>query len=226
MSRKLERSSPVSRLAASQILSAEDAALIREAYHLQHTLGASVWAEWDKTAGPLVYKTGTYEVLIGSSDPPDGFEPVWSDTYGDTVLVRPSDDVRKYRAAFPFEGTWTAVLSPPDPEENSARWVVLVAHELFHVWQNQVRSERILNPFVGKHADEHELSFPFPHDNDRISSLYRLEAEEVFRACTADTLRGARARTTVRLLAHANVVAPAVYEDSLAFVFKRWYGMG
>ncbi len=203
-------------------LTPEDEALIEEAFHLQGALGPDIWAEWGPMEAPLLYKAGGWDYLVGHPAPPPRFQPTGRRLLGRQLLAAAATDSNAYLAAFPVEGVWTAVVSRPGPDLGPARWEVLVVHELFHVWQHRVRPDRVVDPFVGPHAGEHELSFPFPYDSGRVRALQRLEGEQVFLACTADSLPPAAARRAVVLLGDAGKLAPGAFDDSLALVYKKW----
>ncbi|MEZ4647318.1 MAG: hypothetical protein R3E97_00790 [Candidatus Eisenbacteria bacterium] len=209
-------------LAPSGGLDASDVALLEEAFRLQAELGSEVWPTWGPMETPVLYKTGSQEFLIGHPSPPDQFVMTGQTFRGQPVLAAASTDSTFYLAAFPYEGTMTVVVSRPSPDSDMARWVVLANHEMFHVWQKRVRPDRVVEPFVGAHAMEHELSFPFPYDDDAVLSLLRLDGEEVFLGCSADSLPPATARRTVGLLRHVDQLGPSVFSDSLAFVYKKW----
>lgn len=220
MSMGMSVGSPVAH--AEPHLSQADAALIGEMFHLRDTLGDHLWTDWAGHAAPVLYKTRTEDVLLDHPVPPDDFHRAYDDALADSVWVRAQTDSTRYGAAFPFAGRWTVVVSRPDPGDDPCLWTLTAAHELFHVHQNRMRATRIVNPFVGPHAGEHELSYPFPHDAPAVNALFALEGELVFRALEADpadTLLLARTRAA---LGHTHTLAATAFTDSLDFMFKQW----
>jgi len=70
-------------------VSSSDSIRIVEAYHLNHRLAQQVWPGWQQTSTPLILVTGSYEFLVGSSSPDQGFQPLCSDSLiGKPVFIR------------------------------------------------------------------------------------------------------------------------------------------
>jgi len=204
--------------APSPSLTHADMALINEVYHLQRVAGAAIWPGWNADDAPFLYKTAHWDFLMNHPRPPAPYKAVFDSIYGDTLYIARNSDSLSYRAAYPVNGRFTVVMTTPGEDDDPCRWVIKGVHELFHVFQNKVRQQRIVNPFVGPHADKHELSYPFPYDDSIIPSYMRLEAEHIFSAIQS----GKNDPKIKKLHAHFQMVGSRVFLDSLDWRFKQW----
>ena len=203
-------------------LSEADLALLKEAYHLQEQLAPHVWSDWNGDSVPLLYKTSDCDYLVNHPAPPPEFIKFQNSPLGGDVWTRSNVDTVGYQATFPINGVFTAVMSSPDDTYSPSLWVLKAMHEFFHIFQHQQNKERLVNPFVGPHADKHELSYPFPYDDQAIKSLMRIEAEEIFRVISGSDTSAIVLRMTPRLLGHVQKVAERVFRDTLDLKYKRW----
>ncbi len=204
--------------APSPSLTPADMAIIDEVYHLQREAATSIWPGWVADDAPFLYKTAQWDFLLNHPKPPARYKAVFDSLYGDTLYMAGNSDSLSYRAAYPVNGHFTVVMTAPGKDDDPCRWAIKGVHELFHVYQNKVRPQRIVNPFIGPHADKHELSYPFPYDDGIISSYMRLEAEHIFDAIH----NGENDQKIKKLHAHFQKVAGRVFSDSLDWRFKQW----
>ena len=79
-------------------------------------------------------------------------------------------------------------------------------------------SPRVVNPFQGAHEGTHDLSFPFPYEDEVLNAAWRLEAESVFLLATGDSLTR---RVHQRLIPLAWRVQEALASDSLFIAYKQ-----
>jgi hypothetical protein len=215
--------------AATPDLSARDALLLREAFHLQAALGAEVWPGWAPSEGPVLYLVGEHAYLIGHPAPPADFAPMHSDALARDVQARPrTPEEGDLQATYPIAGHATVVIAAPEDDTDAWRWTLVVGHELFHCWQGH--GKRHLDPFTGEYAALHELSYPFPYDDEAVRAALRLEAELVHRLASdgqAGAASGAASgaqpdRVPARLLEQCALVDRAVLGDERHLLFKRW----
>ena len=189
-------------------------ALIGEVNHLVVSLGTRLWPAWDVQRAPFLLRSNGWEYLWRHPAPPGDFRPIIRRGVRDTIWVRPMPDTMRYEAAFPIAGAMTVVMSAPDAGGDPAEWVLTAAHELFHVhtgWRRQP------NPFVGPCASMHELDFPFPFQDSTLNAAWRLEAEQLFQALTADSLT---ARIQIRLLPLSRRLQAALIPDTSVRDYK------
>jgi hypothetical protein len=85
---------------------------------------------------------------------------------------------------------------------------------MFHCFQGD--GQRHIDPFTGDYAEHHELSYPFPYDDEGVRAALRLEAELVHRLATGPD------RVPARLLDQCAVVDRVVMADERHLLFKRW----
>jgi hypothetical protein len=229
---------------AAPDLTSRDVALLREAFHLQAGLGTAAWPGWEPAEVPVLYLSGEQAFMMHHPAPPDGFTRVHSAALGRELLVRPrtaaEDDLQ---ATYPIAGRSTVVIAAPQDDADAHRWTLVFAHEMFHCFQGD--GQRHIDPFTGEYAEHHELSFPFPYDDESVRAALRLEAELVHRLATGaaaatDTgpappqrAPGEEAaddeppasgidRVPARLLEQCAVIDRAVMADERHLLFKRW----
>lgn len=200
-------------------LTKRDAALIREAINFQLNLGPKIWPGWNSSKAPIIYKSRGTDYLINHPNPPSDFSKFYDETWGDTIMVRVSADKYKYCAAFPVGGIITVVVSAPGDNENPCLWVLMVSHELFHVYQG---SARPVNPFTGIYAGKHEMSFPYDFSNANQLAAYRIEAELLFNFAIKQQPDIEDSITPKKVFANMLKVQKIVFTDSLHFIFKQW----
>jgi len=208
-------STPVARTVTPVALSPDHAALVTELHHITARLGPEIWSDWRTEDAPMILRTGTHEILFAHPAPPSDFQRFYSNVLGDSLWIRPAPDERRLQAAFPIEGHVTAVISAPADDEDPCIWVLLAAHELFHVYTGLAR---VVNPFQGPHEGTHDLSFPYPYDDEALNASIRLEGESVFLLATGDTTAQSVQR---RLLPLAWRVQRALAADSLFIDYKQ-----
>jgi hypothetical protein len=199
-----------------------DVALITETFHLQNQLAAKIWPEWSSSEAPFLLKTDGYDFLINHPHPPNDFNETGDSILGAKVWVRSNDGPGSSQATYPINGSFTVEFSQIEEDYDPCLWVLKAAHELFHVYQHDTRPDRIVEPFVGKHVVENELSYPFPYDDEVVQSLMRLEAEFVFRFIMADSASDLDAKMTQKSLGHVHTVASSVSADSSDWMYKQW----
>ena len=204
------------------VLSEQDIALIKEVFHLQNQLGHEIWSGWTQSNMPFLYKTEQFDVLLYHPNPPADFKNLYSANLCDSIWVKINTDSTDFQAAYPIGGVKTAVMTAPKSNDLACLWVLKAVHELFHVYQNHVNPDRIVNPFVGQHAGKHELSYPFPYDGDAIASIFRIEAEHLFQLITKDELSEIELTKGRQIFRHIFNVQQAIFRDSLDVKYKQW----
>lgn len=201
-------------------LSKNDVALIREALHLQSVLGRSIWPNWNSSKTPFLYKTPGYDFLINHPKPPADFKPFNDKLWGAEIMVRANKDTFSYRAAYPIEGIITVVVSAPKKEEDPCSWVLMAAHELFHIYQGFDRS--VANPFIGKYSNYHELSFPFDYKNKNILAGCGIEAELLVNLVTKNIINSGDSVVSKKVFNRMQTIFSAIITDSLQIKYKQW----
>jgi hypothetical protein len=203
-------------------VSQRDIALISEIFHLQNQLASKIWPQWSASNAPFLLKTDGYDFLINHPHPPDDFTETRDSLLGAEIWSRPNEGPGSSQATYPINGAFTVEFSQIEEDYDPCLWVLKAAHELFHVYQHDTRSDRIVEPFVGGHADENELSYPFPYDDEAVQSLMRLEAEFVFRFIMADSSSALDVKMTQKSVGHVRTVASRVFADSSDWKYKQW----
>jgi hypothetical protein len=203
-------------------LFSEDVALIKEVFYLHTQLGRRIWPGWIQSKAPFLYKTKNYDFLINHPNPPHDYWKYYDIDLGDTVWVKENIDSTDYQATYPINGIFTAVMTKQDADYDACLWVLKATHELFHVYQHKKNRNRVVNPFVGNHANKHELSYPFPYNDGTVKSFMRIEAEHVFRIITSDKVADIEAKMTKKVLSHLLNIGLVVFTDSLDFKYKQW----
>lgn len=206
--------------AAAPDLSARDVALLREASHLQAELGEVVWPGWEPAQVPVLYLVGEQAWLLDHPSPPEEYTPVFSAALGRDAHIRPrAEDEGALKATYPIAGHSTVVIAAPEDDAEAHLWTLVFAHEMFHCRQGD--GKRHIDPFTGEFAEHHELSYPFPYEDEAVRAAMRLEAELVQRLVAAPE-EDAPDLVAARLLEQCATVDRAVLGDERHLLFKRW----
>jgi peroxiredoxin len=170
------------------LLSARDAAVISEAYHLWQTLGEEVWPGWTEARMPMVYVTDEREFAIGFAAVPEGFAETSQRIAERGVAARDRHLETTLAASYDFQGIPAVVIGKPaNLELSPVQWSLKAAHEMFHVLSTQRGSgEKVRTLEIGPEDDASwQLDFPFPYEDVNVLRLLHLEGYSVFRAITA-----------------------------------------
>ncbi len=197
--------------------------LIQEAYNFQYKYGREVWSIWEKEKYPLLFKTAKYDYLIHHPNPALDFTQKYFDNnLQDTVWFRENKDTLEYQAAYPINGIWTIVISEPTNGYDEGLWILKFAHECFHLFQADMREDRVINPFTDEYADYNELNFPFEYDNKVIKAAMRLEAEVIFNSIKTDSLNTVPISISKKLFNQSQIVLQSVNQDKEKYMYKQW----
>lgn len=132
----------------SPLLSADDKAQLSETLRLQRALGDQVWPGLGRASIPVILYNGRYEFLIGKADPPPPWAVVESDNFsGEKYYRRDASNPQAF--AVQVGDRWAGSMSTLEwmnrksPLKLSRDFhVVVVLHEMFHVYQATQSSER------------------------------------------------------------------------------------
>lgn len=197
--------------------------LIKEAFKFQYRYGPLIWKEWKNENYPLCFKTTEFDYLINHPNPPSDFSKKYYDErLLTTVWIRKNLDTLSFFAAYPINEEWTIIITEPTKDYNKGLWLLKFAHESFHVFQHQMRAERIVNPFTDKYAIYHELSFPFDYDSKSLMSAMRLEAEKIFNSVNTESLNDLDINITKKLFKHYQIILQQVTQDESHYKYKQW----
>ena len=156
-------------------------------YHLWSSRADDIWANAGKTRIPVVYVKDNIEYAIGFPEPIEGFGPVISES-GLSLQARPRTFATDLSASFPVAGTPAVVLGSPEllkkaPEE----WVIIAAHEMFHVFQAANGSmAKVASLSIGSRSDPSwQLTFPFPYSDPEVMRLIHLQGYALWLAANS-----------------------------------------
>jgi hypothetical protein len=118
-------------------LTAQDAAAVDELYHLWFVEAGRIWTGASETKVPVLYIKSDTEYAIGFPERIKGLVPVSTPSEQHrAVQARPRTLATDLSASFPIDGVAAVVIGSPEllkkaPED----WVLVAAHEMFHVFQ-------------------------------------------------------------------------------------------
>lgn len=188
-------------------LSPPDRIRLAEARRIIATFGDSLWPGWSAAPNALILITQDHEFLLWHQRPA-GFQRIGYDSLLATdVYARPRQFPPSLAATFPaVGGVPTIVIGTAEGTRmRSTTWVLTVAHEHFHQWQNSqpgyYAGVAALDLARGDSTGMWMLNYAFPYTTPRI-------AEDFARVSAA--LRGALADSaTATQAAHTSAVDAA-----------------
>jgi hypothetical protein len=200
-------------------LTKKDAAFLKEAINIQSSIGKRIWPDWDASKAPILYKTADTDYLINHPNPPKDFFRFYDAVLKDTVMVRPNKDKYEYKASFPVGGIMSVVVTAPKETDEPCQWILMVCHEMFHVFQGM---KRIINPFTGPYMNCHELSFPFEYTKTGFQEASRIEAELLFNTSVALVVSPDESLILKKVFRNTQVLFAMLTADSLHYKYKQW----
>lgn len=200
-------------------LKKRDIILIREAVNFQLKVGPEVWPDWNCSKYPILYKTVDTDYLINHPNPPSDFSRFYDKLWGDTIMTRPNSETYKYCAAFPVSKIMTVVVTAPKENEDPCLWVLMVSHELFHIYQGK---DKVVNPYTGIYAGMHELSFPYNYSRTDLLAAHRIEAELLFNLLRMGQSDSDEKAVSKIVFSNMQKVFKTIFADSLHYKFKQW----
>ena len=170
-------------------LTAQDAAAIDELYHLWSVEADSIWTGASDTTVPVLYIKTNNEYAIGFPEKIRGFVSV--STAGEwhrSVQARRRILATGLSASFPVEGVAAVVIGSPELLKKSPEdWVLVAAHETFHVFQaahGSYAKTSTLN--LSSSGDPSwQLTFPFPYTNADVMRLIHLQGYTLWLTATS-----------------------------------------
>ncbi len=168
------------------------------------------------------FKTYQYDFMLNHPNVPSNFKQYYDKNMRDTVHYRKNIDTLEYQAAYPINGFWTVVISEPSEDYDKGLWLLKFTHECFHLFQNEMRKERIINPFTGEYKNYHEMNFPYDYKNDTLLAAMHLEAEVIFNAVKSDTVDKIIISNSKKLIRDAHLVLKNVIDNENKFKYKIW----
>jgi hypothetical protein len=172
-------------VAAVPTLSAQEKAIIGEAYNLWSSKIDSLWPGASKINIPLVYVGEEWEFAIAFPAPLNGFMDSGERLAECHVQVRTRTLDRTLSASFPFDGIPAVVVGSPDALGKSlGEWVMTTGHEMFHVFQAARGSyEKTAALEIGPRNDATwQVKFPFPYTDPDVMRLIHLQGYLVWLA--------------------------------------------
>jgi hypothetical protein len=170
-------------------LTVQDAAAIEELYHLWSAEADSVWIGASKTKIPVLYIKSDTEYAIGFPEKVLGFVPVSGPSeLHRSVQARPRILATDLSASFPVEGVAAVVIGSPELLKKSPEdWVLVAAHEMFHVFQAANGSYAKTSALkISPSGDPSwQLTFPFPFANLDVMRLIHLQGYTLWLTATS-----------------------------------------
>ncbi len=158
---------------------------LRQAFHLAEQLGPAVWPGFDGRQAPVLLIVEETEYLLNREQAPEGFAAVPGDAFNELpVFARRRTFAPNLQASFPAIGTETVVVGTAEQTKLSpTAWTVIVAHELFHVFQAaHGLNEKILALGIGPPGDPSwHLNFPFPYQDRDVQYAMHLLGYALYR---------------------------------------------
>ena len=158
---------------------------LQEAFHLVATRGPAVWPGFDGTGSPVLLIVGETEYLLNHDEPHADFQTIPDESFRDhPVFARPATFPPGLEATFPAIGTSTIVVGTAEATGRSpASWVLMVAHEMFHVFQaSRGLNDKINALEIGTPEDSNwHLNYPFPYDDEEVQNGMHLLGYSLFR---------------------------------------------
>jgi hypothetical protein len=160
-------------------LTAEDAAVIGEAFNLRKEMGDRVWMGWSKIATPMIYIAKDREYAIDFPKALADAKPFESKfLVGRSIQVRERKHAPTLAASFDVEGINAVVIGRPAViERTPSVWVITALHEMFHVLQaSRGSSAKVQELKIGPaNAASWQLNFPFPYKDADAQHLIHLQ---------------------------------------------------
>lgn len=170
-------------------LTARDVAVVDELYHLWLVEAGRIWTGASETKVPVLYIKSKTEYAIGFPEKMKGFVPV--STPGEqhlSVQARPRMLATDLSASFPIDGVPAVVIASPELLKKSPEdWVLVAAHEMFHVFQATKGSYAKTATLKISSSDNPswQLTFPFPYANADVMRLIHLQGYTLWLTATS-----------------------------------------
>ena len=163
----------------SQGIPDTDRVRLAEARRLIAAVQDSVWPGWSTAPSALLLVTPEREFLLWHSRPSADFERLGRDSLlGSDVYVRPRQFSPTLLATFPaVGGVPTIVIGTAERTgRRSTQWVLTIAHEHFHQWQNShpgyYARVAALDLAGGDSTGMWMLNYPFPYATPAVSGAF------------------------------------------------------
>ena len=180
-------------LAALRVHANEHFDRLNEAFRIAETVGSRVWPGFDVHDAPIVLVTESTEYLLNTKDGAAGFA-VTDERFRDRpVFTRARVFPPNLLASFPAIGRPAVVVGTPEATQHKPEtWTIVILHELFHVYQEELgMSERAAALQIGSRDDgQWQLDYPFPYTDERITNALHVLGHEIYRALESTGDRG------------------------------------
>src|SRR5687767_4715561 len=171
-----------------------DRVRLAEARRLIAAVADSVWPGWSAAPSALLLVTPDREFLLWHPQPSADYERIGHDSLlASDVHARPRRFSPTLAATFPaVGGVPTIVIGTAERTgKRSTAWVLTIAHEHFHQWQNSHREyyARVaaLDLAGGDSSGMWMLNYPFPYSSPVVSGAFAAMAGAL-RAALRDSI--------------------------------------
>lgn len=201
---------------------------LNEAFRIAGDVGPAVWPGFTAEDAPVLLISDEVEFLLNVSAPPEGFEILPDQRFrGKAVFARPRVFPPTLQASFPAIGRETVVVGTASATGLSGpAWVLMVAHELFHVHQATLGFHRDVAALrIGpENEGQWQLDYPFPYGDPAVGGALSAIAGELSgmlgsstgRACAAVSAAAALHQLLARLASDSSR-----HRDYLRFVIAK-----
>lgn len=190
----------------SEHLKPEDQASLREVYKMKDHFGDSIWPGFSKQEMPVILFNDRFEFLFGTSQSPEGWEPVKDDMLmGKNYYRRPAENPQAF--AVQTETGWVGSMSSLSylnrdilltirdqlpiplnrlmPSQMMVRsndfHVVSIIHEMFHAYQARNYPEKF-----GRSVAQANVTEDYPYEKQRLNELFTQEGNYLVKALNAE----------------------------------------
>ena len=170
-------------------MTAHDAAVIEEVHHLWSVEASRIWPGASRTEVPLLYIKSDTEYAIGFPEKIKGFALVLtSGQEPRSIQARARTLATDLSASFPIGGMPAVVIGSPELLNKSVEdWVLVAAHEMFHVCQAANGSYTKISTLKISSSENPswQLTFPFPYADADVMRLIHLQGYNLWLAATS-----------------------------------------
>jgi hypothetical protein len=210
-------------------LSGADRVRLAEARRLIAAVGDSVWLGWSAAPSAVLLVTPEREFLLWHARPSADFERIGHDSLlASDVYSRPRRFPPTLLATFPaVGGVPTIVIGTAEQTgKRSTAWVLTIAHEHFHQWQNSqpeyYARAAALDLAGGDTTGMWMLSYPFPYTAPAVNAEFDAVALAL-RAALRDSATVNRDRHTMAIDGARRGLRAALGAPDLRYLdFQLW----
>ena len=210
-------------------LSTADRVRLAEARRLIGAVADSVWPGWSGAPSAVLLVTPEREFLLWHPRPSADFERIGHDSLlASDVYARPRRFPPTLLATFPaVSGVPTIVIGTAEQTgRRSTAWVLTIAHEHFHQWQNSqpeyYAGVAALDLAGGDTTGMWMLNYPFPYTTPAVSAEFDAVARAL-RAALRDSVTANRDRHAMAIDGARRRLRGALGAPDLRYLdFQLW----